>query len=149
MSFLDLTTACKNGDLEIVKSLLSEVDPSQNNNEPIRLASLNGHHLVVKELLLDKRVDPAIFRNYCIRYASHDGHLLVVKELLEDPRVDPCANNCESLRWASSQKHYLVKEMLLSNSQVIKYAYLKLPHYKSSIYHIKHGKPFRPIFSKI
>src|SRR3989304_1464205 len=80
---------CKYNHIEIVKLLLQYpiVDPSDENNRAIRLASRNGHVEVVKLLLQDPRVDPSDKNNYAIRYASENGDVEIVKLLLQDHRV--------------------------------------------------------------
>ena len=78
--FLD---ACRNGNINIVKQLLSQVDPSANDNEAIKWAARMGRQDVVKLLLKDSRVDPSARDNYAIRWAAQNGHKEVV-ELLEE-----------------------------------------------------------------
>jgi ankyrin repeat protein len=107
--------ACENGQLDIVKDLLSKcVDPSDCNNAAICWASHNGHLEVVKLLLYDPRVDPSDCNNYAIRFASINGHYEVVKLLLTDPRVDPSDCNNSAIRWASENGHLEVVKLLKS-----------------------------------
>jgi ankyrin repeat protein len=107
--------ACENGQLDIVKDLLSKcVDPSDCNNAAICCASHNGHLEVVKLLLTNKRVDPSDCNNYAIRFASINGHIEVVKLLLQDSRVDPSAYNNFALHLASFKGHYEVVKLLKS-----------------------------------
>jgi len=75
----------------VVKLLLKDrrVDPTFDNNYPIRIASCYGHYHVVKLLLKKGEVNPADMNNYALRMAGNDGHLEVVKLLLSDPRVKP------------------------------------------------------------
>jgi len=78
--------ASERGRTEVVKLLLDQpgVDPSTNNNYPIRDASQKGHVNVVKLLLKDPRVDPAANNNAAIQYASLLGNTELVKLLLKD-----------------------------------------------------------------
>ena len=62
----------------------SRVNPSANDNEAIKYASINGHHLVVDRLLQDRRADPTDNNNIAIRNASRNGHHLVVNRLLQE-----------------------------------------------------------------
>src|SRR3989304_1480529 len=80
--------ACKVGDFDKVKSLLSneKVNPAYNNNVAIQLASKYGHYNVVKLLLEDNRVinffKIADRANLTIQWASYNGHFNIVKLLL-------------------------------------------------------------------
>ena len=89
------------GDLDLLDLLLGNetdygtggVDPSLEDNYGIRIASYNGHHLIVERLLQDSRVNPSADANYAIRYASCYGHHLVADRLLQDGRVDPSVDD--------------------------------------------------------
>ena len=109
--------ACDKGDSELVEMLLQDgtgrVNPSANTNEAIRIASENGHHLVVDRLLQDSRVNPSADANYAIRYASCYGHHLVADRLLQDGRVDPSVDDNYAIRAASAYGHHLVVDRLL------------------------------------
>jgi ankyrin repeat protein len=63
--------ASENGHLEIVQLLLADdrVDPSANDNYPIRIALENGHLQIVQLLLADRRVDPSALDNYAVQLA--------------------------------------------------------------------------------
>src|SRR3989304_5945772 len=67
--------ACKYDQIEVVKLLLQDpkVDPSDQNNYAIRLASRKGHVEVVKLLLQDSRVNPSDHNNEAIGRASNRG----------------------------------------------------------------------------
>ncbi len=115
----DLIEAIKNNNTIEVSSLLrSGVDPSANDNEAIRWASMDGHTSVVKLLLEDPRVDPSADDNQAIRWASADGYTDIVKLLLEDPRVDPSAHGDDAIRRASEQGHTSVIKLLLEDKRV-------------------------------
>ena len=108
------------GHIEVVKILLtdSRVDPCDDNNYAIRLASERGHIEVVKLLLKDPRVDPGDDNNFAIEWASRNGHVEVVKILLMDSRVDPGANYNFAIEWASYYGHTKVVKILLKDSRV-------------------------------
>ena len=89
----DVSIVAQNGETEIVEELLKWkdsdgkcIDPSENNNFILNMASRNGHVGVVKILLKDSRVNsgnkiPALkiaFRKY-----QED----VIQELLKDPKL--------------------------------------------------------------
>ena len=110
--------AARNGDLEMVRLLINEVNPATRNNCAIRMASLHGHSEVVKLLLQDERVDPTADDNYAIHGASYNGHVEVVRLLLQDERVDPTVINNASIIGASQYGHTEVVKLLLQDGRV-------------------------------
>jgi hypothetical protein len=90
--------ASEKGRSDLVKLLLTDnrIDPSVDDQLPIRRASWQGHPEVVKLLLADKRVDPSAEDQYAIQFASENGHVEVVKLLLADQRVDIDNSPCPS-----------------------------------------------------
>jgi len=114
----DFIEAIQNGDLEKVKILLIDSDPSVDNNRAIQSASSYGHIEIVKLLLADPRVDPSVYDNWAIRLSSSYGHYGVVKLLLSDPRVDPSVKDNWAIRSASSYGHIEVVKLLLTDPRV-------------------------------
>jgi Ankyrin repeats (3 copies) len=110
--------ACQVGDTKTVKSLLTKVDPSDNNNKAIRLASENGHVEVVCLLLTDQRVDPSDHHNYAIRVACKKNYIDVVRLLLTDPRVDPTAFRNIVIRRASERGCVEIAKLLMADWRV-------------------------------
>ena len=104
--------ACQTGDVSAVTSLLSSIDPSDDDNWAIQLASNYGHVDVVKLLLTDPHVDPSVDGNWAIRAASYNGHIKVVYLLLTDLRVDPTVRNNYAIRWAKRNNHTEVVQLL-------------------------------------
>ena len=84
-----LQWACQQGKIEDVKILLRDkkVDPSDNNNEPIVLASYYGHTQIVKLLLRDPRVDPSVLFNAAVRFAYQENHWDTLDELLKSSKI--------------------------------------------------------------
>jgi len=84
-------TACIRGFYDIVSDLLKSdaVDPSCDNNSPIRSACIFNRLPIVQLLLRDGRANPADTKNETIYYACYYGSAGMVKLLLEDERVDP------------------------------------------------------------
>lgn len=85
--------ASRNGNLEIVKHLLTDdrVDPSDNNDISITRAAEACHFDVVKLLMKDHRVNPSIggefdINNTVLRYAYSEGRLDIVELVLRDDR---------------------------------------------------------------
>jgi len=78
----DFFDACRNGKIDIVKQLLTQIDPSAQNNWTIKVAAENGHQDVVELLLKDPRVDPSAEDNWAIKWAAFNCYHDIV-ELLE------------------------------------------------------------------
>jgi len=114
----DFLNASEVGNTNIVKELLSIIDPSIRNNFAIRFAAKNGHKDVVELLLKDSRVDPGARDNEAIRYAAYYGHKKTVELLLEDSRVDPSAVNSQAIIFAAKNGHKDVVELLLRDPRV-------------------------------
>ena len=106
----------KKGDVEKVKNMLKDVDPSMDDNYAICCASRYGYLSIVNLLLEDPRVDPSSQNNFCIVWASSNGHLSIVERLLEDPRVDPSNNH--SIIYSSINGHLSIVERLLQDPRV-------------------------------
>ncbi len=81
------------GDDAKVKALLatddSRVDPSCNDDAPLRWAVRNGRASTVKLLLADKRVNPSAMNNCALLWAVERGNIVIVKMLLKHKRFDP------------------------------------------------------------
>jgi ankyrin repeat protein len=77
-----------NGDINVVKLLLSNPKINFRKSSGIILASQCGHKDIVKLLLKDGRVDPSYDRNFAARYASNNGYIDIVELLLADDRVN-------------------------------------------------------------
>jgi ankyrin repeat protein len=75
---------CTEGQVGTCQVFLDDerVDPTMNDNHPIKEASSEGHLGIVKLLLKHPQVDPAT----SIRRAARYGHPKVLQELLQDPR---------------------------------------------------------------
>ena len=115
----DITEVSKYGIIEEVKRLIQQkVDPTINNNKPIRWSSEYGHLDVVRELLKDPRVNPSVKDNSAIRLSSDKGHVEVVRELLKDPRVDPRVFNNLPIITSSMSGHVEVVKLLLKDPRV-------------------------------
>jgi len=113
----------KLSDPEIVELLMSFIDPSDNENWAIRVASQTGNVAVVRLLLKardtsGRRVDPSVCNNYAIRYASSNGYDEVVELLLMDERVDPSADDDWAIKMASLNGHDNVVKRLLMDERV-------------------------------
>uniref|UniRef100_A0A6C0CX79 Uncharacterized protein n=1 Tax=viral metagenome TaxID=1070528 RepID=A0A6C0CX79_9ZZZZ len=99
-----------------VKNLLSEVDPSANDNEALILAVTLNFPKIVRELLTDRRVDPSTQNNRVMRIANVFGYTEIVKLLLKDPRVDPTVNISEVIENGYTD----ILKILLNDKRVLK-----------------------------
>lgn len=111
----------ENGKATVLKALLSldkskQIHPSMNKDEPLRLASTNGHTEIAKILLEQKEVDPATCNNHCLIVAAHHGHYEIVKLLLQflNRGVDPLVDECLPLRFACSGGHLNIVKLLIA-----------------------------------
>lgn len=107
------TTACKQGWMTSVSTLLRHVNPRANDSAGIRLASRNGHEQVVRALLADGRANPRANTSEAVTWASVKGHVGVVRALLADGRADPRAKDTAAIYWASLKGHEQVVRALL------------------------------------
>ena len=112
--------AVRVGNTEVVKLLLEDprINPADDNNLAIGLASQNGYIEIVKLLLKDPRVDPSADEDYAIRMSSERGKTEVVRLLLKDDRVDPSAYNNWAIRWAIHERNTEVARLLLEDRRV-------------------------------
>ena len=110
----------EHGHDKVVKFLLADprVDPSVEDNWPIRMASYNGNFTTVKLLLSDPRVDPSVNNNDAICVASCNGKFNVVEILLKDPRVDPSTRNNYPFHMASIKGNKDIVNLLKCDSRV-------------------------------
>lgn len=79
----------RKSNVEIVRILLEDgrVNPSFDNNLPIRIATKNGNDRIVRLLLADDRVDPTINNNELLDIALNEGRYDIVELLKRDKRV--------------------------------------------------------------
>ena len=77
-----LFDACRNGDLQTVKHLVSlDVDIKGNDNYAVKLASVHGYLEVVK-YLVSLGANIRAQYDWSLRWASHNGHLNIVEYLV-------------------------------------------------------------------
>ncbi|MDF2576958.1 MAG: hypothetical protein K0S74_442 [Chlamydiales bacterium] len=118
--------------IAIIKLLLEDgVDPSIQNNQPIRTAASSGSLEIFNLLLVDKRVDPSDQDNIAIQDAAtagpndyiesqerDDSYLAIVQMLVKDSRVDPSANNNAAIKAAAYHDRMAIVELLLNDQRV-------------------------------
>ncbi|KAJ3082254.1 hypothetical protein HDU99_003238, partial [Rhizoclosmatium hyalinum] len=112
-------SACESNHPDIVELLLvraqDSIDPTTENNRPIRYAASQGFTKVVR-LLLDLSpdlIDPSALDDIAFRNACERGYLEIVERLLEDPVVDPAAGDNAGLRMACEYGHIGIVKILL------------------------------------
>ena len=134
--------ACKSGDLEAVKYLVSQgVDVQTDNNLAVQCASENGHLEDVK-YLVSQGADVTANGNYAVQFASENGHLEVVKYLVSQG-ADVTADNNYAVRWASIRGHLEVVKYLVSQGAPITDISKRDLHYLSFCKRIKEKKLIR------
>lgn len=74
-----------------VFELFPDIDWSANDNLAIRIACQNGNLEIVKLLLTEKQIDPSFGDDYLLNLACQCKHPGIVEFLLSDKRVDPKA----------------------------------------------------------
>jgi ankyrin repeat protein len=145
--YMDLVTACKNGDIQSVRLLLEDphVNPADDHNQAIIQASAHGHEDIVRLLMADPRVNPADENSFALYWASINGYDRVVRLLLTDqrinpvmtfleaceegqtesvrilladPRVDPAVNHNQAIIKASSNGHVEIVRLLMADPRV-------------------------------
>jgi ankyrin repeat protein len=107
-------TASKNGNLEIVRLLLSPMvgaDVHVKNDYAIRLASQEGHLEIVK-LLVENGANVSADDDYSLRIASKYGYLEIVQLLLKNG-ANINAGKGEALREASANEHWEIVKLLI------------------------------------
>lgn len=114
-----LVTAAIYGNFALIPLLLATpaVDPTINDNEPIRMAAMKGSFHAVRILLKDTRVDPTALHNSPIRWSAIEGHTDIVTLLLQDPRVDPTDKDNAALHMAVKNRHESVVLELLKSKK--------------------------------
>lgn len=106
--------ACFLGDIDMVNVLLkrSDVDPSYQENEPLKMACGFGHLDIVKMLVSLPGVDVTCDKNRALFMAAKRGHKDIVEYLLSFPGVDPYDNDAAAMKWARGED---IKRMLGSH----------------------------------
>lgn len=115
-----LEEACRNGDIETVKKLLSYkrgVDPTWKNYIALNEACYYGNLEIIKILINDTRVKLSD-RNcsYALAKAVYRGHYGIVEFLLNDGRIDPAASDNYALK--NTTTHLDIISLLLRDSRV-------------------------------
>lgn len=144
----DFMRACKDGDLETARLLISrpDVDPQAQNGLALRLATAFDHAEIVRLLLnpsravasetqmevdndtvaeppqkkrrLPSAVDPAVNSQESLRLACAKGNLDLVRELMTHTSVDPAAQEMEALVLAVKSGNMQLVKFLLESGRV-------------------------------
>ncbi|KAJ3263345.1 putative tRNA pseudouridine synthase Pus10 [Chytriomyces hyalinus] len=112
--------ACRFGHLDAVKFLIDVVnlDPSIQDDKPLRIACEHGHENIVRLLAQDKRTRPNANDNDAIVCAARGGHLSTVDFLLKIPAVNPAARDNAPM-WEASRNGFAdVLKLLLTDARV-------------------------------
>ena len=107
----DLIMAAENGNLQLVKSLVSQdADIHADNDSALRYASYNGHLEVVK-YLVEKGAEIHSLNDIALKFACENGNINVVKYLVEQG-ADIHAEKDYALRLAAYYGHLDVVKYL-------------------------------------
>lgn len=106
----DLSIACEEGNLGIVKFLFKYINPD---NNLIPLAALNGKLTIIK-YLCNRGYDPTHYDNWAVALASQTGYLNIVKFLIERYNCAANGHNNHGLIWASFYGHIELVKYLIS-----------------------------------
>lgn len=98
---------CISGNVEIVKSLIENdlVDPSEQNNYAIIIASRDNKLEIIKQLLKDDRVDASDNNNKAIRLAFKNEHYEIVKLLFNIEKVYRKLSKYQNHVWRRINEH--------------------------------------------
>lgn len=127
---IELCKAATNGHLTDIIFLLyhpiiSQIIVAANNNEPLRLAVINGHISIVNKLLEYSAVvhTIAINNNEMLILAAENGHLNIVNKLLEysDVIQNITTKDNEAFKRAEKNNHVAVVNKLLEYEGVIQH----------------------------
>ena len=110
-----LLRAVKSNSLQVAKWLLSlgRLNPSMNEDEPLRLAIEGGHLEMVRLLLKQSKVDPMRNDGKAIKLAAESKEIFF--ELIRDVRVDVTLSNQFAIRTAASLGYLDAVRFLLTN----------------------------------
>ncbi|KAJ3199049.1 hypothetical protein HDU67_003147 [Dinochytrium kinnereticum] len=115
---LGIQSASIYGSLAILRHLLDlGVDPRQEDNYAIKLASEIGHANCVSLLLSTGLVDPSAEEGYALGMAAQNGHEDVVKLLLGSGTVRADEDEDYALRYATANGHVEIVRMLLETGE--------------------------------
>lgn len=109
---------CKSSHVEITKSILKYVDPSDRNNQAICDASAANNVEIIKLLLKDPRVDPSAQNNYVITEICRNNSVEIAKLLLQNPKVDPSTDDNMPIFVASVKGNTEIVRLLLQDPRV-------------------------------
>lgn len=116
-----LRRACETGQLAVIELLLSCPGiHPQVCNNCPIRMACREGHVEVVKFLLSRGADPTAKHNFALRMASRNGHVEVVKLLLQIKDVDPADKDNESLRMAVRNGHQAVVEVLRRHPAVLR-----------------------------
>ncbi len=118
-----LSNAVLKNNIEAVELFLNDgrIDPSQEGNWAIQIASQNGFTKIVKILLADRRTDPTVDNFYCLRKSVSLGSYDIVKLLLEDKRIIPNVYFNEFIIEAFNKKYIKIVKLLWCIKEIKQY----------------------------
>lgn len=102
-----MKNACMNNKIAQVKRMLQDprVDPTINDNLPLRKAVNHGNHKVTELLLQDPRVDPSSISEDLLFNPCYYWWPRTLDALLNDPRINPSVNDFNPILTAFKRRH--------------------------------------------
>ncbi len=116
-SMTALYSAVEREQVETVRLLLEDerFDPSDDENEALKIASVHGYITLVKILLQDERVRSTADKSLMFKYAAQDDHVNVAKLLLLYKETDPSLDDNSLFRDACKRNALGTVKMLLNH----------------------------------
>jgi ankyrin repeat protein len=107
---------------DLVRKMLEMgFDPTEINDNPLRIPCEQGYEEIVKLLLSCDSIVVSAGRNEALVLASVNGHKKIVEMLLNDSRLDTLSLSSEFLRIVNMQKHVEIVKLLIDHG--FPYAY--------------------------
>jgi hypothetical protein len=95
----------------------SSIDPTFNDSQILRNASVLGYQTSVAVLLKDGRADPSARESEALSNATDRGYIEIVRLLLKDGRADPSARESEALSNATDRGYIEIVRLLLKDGR--------------------------------
>lgn len=117
LTAVDLTSACGNGHLPLVKYLMEEAGLASDDDNPLRHAVIEGHHEIVRYLSQTEKADIRADDSYPLRHAARVGNLSMLETAVA-LGADAHAKRDEAFRSAVKGGHLECVEFLVERCGV-------------------------------
>lgn len=113
-----LLTACRDGNLEEAREILTRLQLTTRDTEPLRHAVHEGHADIVGLLLQQEKVDKNAWKNMALQIAASAGQLGIVRYAVEQCGADPAINDNYALISAVEHRHVEIVRYLLEQEHI-------------------------------